>query len=235
MQTRTEPITAPDGETFDGHLVLPGSGAGPGLLVLQEIFGVNDYIREVCERVAALGYVAMAPDVFWRQERNVQLASDEASMGPAYGYMTGYDWETGVPDLAAALAHLKALPETGGRAGTIGFCFGGVTSFALGCVSDPDVVVSYYGSGVPDWLDKAQAITAPTLLQFGSKDPFIPAENIAKVREWAATRPNVEFHEHPAGHAFDNHTSTMFSDPPAATAAWAQTERFLATHLPTSR
>jgi carboxymethylenebutenolidase len=235
MQTRTESITAPDGGTFDGFVVLPESGSGPGLLVLQEIFGVNEYIREVCHRVAALGYVAMAPDVFWRIERNVDLASDEASMQAAYGYISQYDWQTGVPDLVAALAHLRALPETGGRAGALGFCFGGTTSFALGCVSDPDVVVSYYGSGVPDWLDKAHDLTAPTLLQFGSEDPFIPAENIATVRSWAGTQANVEFRDHTAGHAFDNHMSTVFSNPPAAAEAWAQTAQFLATHLPTNR
>jgi carboxymethylenebutenolidase len=119
--TRTETITAPDGETFDGHLALPAGGSGPGLLVLQEIFGVNEYIREVCDRLAGLGYVALAPDVFWRMERNVDINgnSDEA-MGRAFGFMQGYDWEKGIPDLVAALAHLRGLPETGGRAGASG-------------------------------------------------------------------------------------------------------------------
>src|SRR5215207_2465018 len=85
--TRTETITAPDGGTFDGHVALPASGSGPGLLVLQEIFGVNEYIREVCDRLAGLGYVAMAPDVFWRLEPNVDINgnSDEA-MGRAFGF-----------------------------------------------------------------------------------------------------------------------------------------------------
>ena len=73
MTTRTESITAPDGLTFDGYTVLPASGAGPGVLVMQEIFGVNEYIRDVCHRLAALGYVAMAPDVYWRIERNVDI------------------------------------------------------------------------------------------------------------------------------------------------------------------
>jgi carboxymethylenebutenolidase len=235
MTTRTETITAPDGQTFDGHLVLPASGSGPGLLVLQEIFGVNDYIREVCDRLAALGYVAMAPDVFWRIERNVDVNgnSDEA-MQKAFGYIGAYDWQAGVPDLVAALAHLRNLPETGGRAGALGFCFGGVTSFVLGCVSDPDVVVSYYGSGVPDWLDKAEGLIAPTILHFGSKDAFIPGERIAAVREWAGDKPHVEFHEYASGHAFDNHTSEMFSDPAAAAQAWEKTTAFLAAHHPVS-
>jgi carboxymethylenebutenolidase len=231
--TRTETITAPDGDTFDGHLVVPDSGSGPGLLVLQEIFGVNDYVRDVCERLAKLGYVAMAPDVFWRIERNVDInGNSDESMQRAFGLIGAYDWEKGVPDLVAALAHLRHLPETGGRAGAIGFCFGGVTSFVLGCVSDPDVVVSYYGSGVPDWLDKAQGLIAPTILHFGSNDAYIPGERIAAVREWAGDKPHVEFHEYDAGHAFDNHTSTVFSMPDAAAAAWEKTAAFLAAKYP---
>jgi carboxymethylenebutenolidase len=233
MQTRTETITAPDGGTFAGHLVLPDAGTGPGLLVLQEIFGVNDYVREVCDRLAGLGYVAMAPDVFWRQEPGVAINdnSDDA-MGRAFGLMQGFDWQLGVPDLVAALAHLRNLPETGGRAGAIGFCFGGVTSFVLGCVSDPDVVVSYYGSGVPDWLDQAQGLIAPTILHFGSNDAFIPGERIGAVREWAGDKPHVEFHEYAAGHAFDNHTSAVFSEPNAAAQAWEKTKAFLAAKFP---
>ena len=112
MQTRTETITAPDGNTFDAHLVLPESGNGPGILVLQEIFGVNGYIRDVCERLAALGYVAMAPDVFWRIEPNVQLGHDDESMKKAFGYISQYDWQKGIPDLGAALVHLSIPVHT---------------------------------------------------------------------------------------------------------------------------
>lgn len=232
MQTRTESITAPDGQSFDGHLVLPDAGRGPGVLVLQEIFGVNAYIRDVCDRLAALGYVAMAPDVFWRIERNVDLGGDEAAMQQAFNYMRRYSWKQGIPDLAAALEHLRSLPETGGRAAALGFCFGGTTSFALACTAQPDAVVSYYGSGVPDWCDRADACTAPVLLHFGAKDPYISAEEIEKVRAWAESHDNVTFRTYDSGHAFDNHRSPMFSDPPAAAAAWEATEAFLAEHFP---
>jgi carboxymethylenebutenolidase len=230
--TRTESITAPDGQQFDGYVVLPESGGGPGLLVLQEIFGVNEYIRFTCERLAELGYVAMAPDVFWRIERNVELPHDEDGMKAAFGYIGRYDWQTGIPDLAAALDHLRAMPETGGRAGALGFCFGGATSFALACVSKPDVVVSYYGSGVPDWLPNADGVTTPVLLHFGANDPYIPTESIDKVRAWAEARPNVELRTYDAGHAFDNRFSEIFSQPDAAAEAWQHTVRFLGEHYP---
>jgi carboxymethylenebutenolidase len=232
MPTRTETITAPDGVPFAGHVALPPTGAGPGILVLQEILGVNEYIRDVCRRLSELGYVAMAPDVFFRVKPGVDCAHDEAGMQEAFGYSSQYDWATGIADLGAALAHLRALPETGGRAGAMGFCMGGTTSFGLACTTDPDVVVSYYGSGVPDWLDRADGATAPIQLHFGGDDPYIPADAIARVEAWAAERPNVEFHRYPAGHAFDNNFSDQFSEPAAARAAWANTTRFLAQHLP---
>jgi carboxymethylenebutenolidase len=231
MTTRTESITAADGQTFDGYTVLPASGHGPGVLVMQEIFGVNEYIRDVCRRLAELGYVAMAPDVYWRIERNVDIGHDPAEMAKAFGYMSKYDWPTGVRDHVAALAHLRALPETGAKAGAIGFCFGGGTSFALACAAQPDAVVSYYGSAVPGYLDQAGSVTSPICFHFGGQDPYIPRDEINAVRRWAAGRPGTEYHEYAAGHAFDNNFSAMFSDPPAAAMAWGHTVRFLATHL----
>ncbi|HEX7094651.1 MAG TPA: dienelactone hydrolase family protein [Acidimicrobiales bacterium] len=235
MQTRTESIAAPDGERFDGYVALPDSGTGPGMLVLQEIFGVNAYIRDVCARLAEMGYVAMAPDVFWRLERNVELGGDDAALEAAYGYIRRYDWQAGIADLVAALDHLRAMPETGGRAGAIGFCFGGTTSFALACRARPDVVVSYYGSGVPDWLAEADGVTTPVLFHFGTKDPYIANEAVDAVRAWASGRANVEVRTYDSGHAFDNHRSAKFSDPVAAAEAWEHTTRFLQTHLPVKR
>ncbi len=231
MTTRTESITAPDGQTFDAYTVLPASGRGPGVLVMQEIFGVNEYIRDVCHRLAALGYVAMAPDVYWRSERNVDIGHDPSEMPKAFGYMSAYDWTVGLGDHIAALDHLRALPETNGQAAVIGFCFGGGTSFQLACAAKPDAVVSYYGSGVPGLLDQAADVTSPICFHFGANDPYIPRDEIGAVRTWAAGRANVEFHEYAAGHAFDNSFSAMFTDPPAAAAAWVHTVRFLAEHL----
>lgn len=231
MTTRTDSITAPDGQSFDGYTVLPAGGRGPGVLVVQEIFGVNEYIRDVCRRLAELGYVAMAPDMYWRQERNVDVGHDPAEMPKAFGYMSAFDWDEGTADLVAALGHLRSLPETGGQAGAIGFCFGGGLVFRLACAAKPDAVVSYYGSAVPGFLSLGTDVTSPICFHFGGNDDFIPREAIDAVREWAAARSNAEFHEFAAGHAFDNNFSQVFSDPTAAAAAWPFTTRFLATHL----
>lgn len=231
MTTRTEQIPTTDGQTFDAYTVLPASGSGPGVLVIQEIFGVNEYIRDVCHRIAELGYVAMAPDVYWRQERNVRIDQEPDAMAKAYGYMSGFDWDQGTTDLVDALAHLRGLPETGGRAGAIGFCFGGGLVFRLACAATPDAVVSYYGSAVPGFLPLGDAVTSPICFHFGGNDDFIPQTAIGAVRTWAAGRANCEFHEYASGHAFDNSFSAVFSDPAAAAAAWPHTVRFLAQHL----
>jgi carboxymethylenebutenolidase len=234
--SRPETITAPDGQTFDAHVVLPASGSGPGMLVLQEIFGVNVYVRDVCERLAALGYVAMAPDVFWRVERNVELGHGPDDLQKAYGYISSYDFAAGVPDLVAAFTHLQQLPEvTGGHAGVIGFCFGGVTSYLVAANANPEVVVSYYGSGVPDMLAAGDSITAPVLFHFGTQDPFIPTEKVDAVAAFAAAKDNMTCRLWESGHAFDNSFSEMFSDPTAAAPAWAETVAFLQQHLPVER
>lgn len=230
--TRSERITAPDGGVFDAHVALPDAGTGPGILVIQEIFGVNAYIRERCALLARMGYVALAPDAFWRIERNIALEPGEGALEQAFGYMSRYDAETGLKDLAAALDHLRDLPEVTGKVGVLGFCFGGTMAYRLACHAGPDAVVSYYGSGIGNMLDQAEGITCPILFQYGAKDPYIPADEIARVGALAAAEPDREHRVYDAGHAFDNAHNPMFHEPTAAAAAWKATEAFLARHLP---
>src|SRR3954453_16436114 len=113
--TRTETVTASDGGQFDGHLTVPDSGRGPGILLLQEIFGVGDFLTSKANDLAEEGYVVLCPDVFWRVEPGIALEHDEASLQAAFGYMTRYMTEvpdeTKVADLGAALDHLRSLPE----------------------------------------------------------------------------------------------------------------------------
>lgn len=235
MQTRSETIHAADG-TFAGHLVVPDSGSGPGLVVLQEIFGVNTYIRSVCDRVAALGYVALAPDMFWRQEPDfvVEPSEGEDGMNAAFARMGAFDWSHAAADLGAAVEHLAGLPECDGRVGVMGFCFGGTLTFHAAADLDPVCAVSYYGSGVAEALDaKAASVACPVLFQFGDDDPFLPNADVDAVRAALGDRPDIEIEvQAGAGHAFDNHTSPVFSNPDAASAAWSVTEAFLARHLP---
>jgi carboxymethylenebutenolidase len=233
--TRSERIRGHDGHEFDGYLSLPEGGSGPGLVVIQEIFGVTDYIRGACERLSGLGYVALAPDLYSRIEPGVDL--DERipdSLGKAFGYMQRLDVPAAIDDAVASLEHLRSVPEVSDqRAGIIGFCLGGGIAYFVAVNAEPEVAVCYYGSAIPDGLGQAERVTCPILFHFGDADEYVPAEKREAVRQAFADRPNTEFHIHPgANHAFDNHRAAMFHHPEAAARAWEQTRDFLARQYP---
>lgn len=232
--TRTETITAPDGGTFGGHLALPDTGQGPGILLVQEIGGVNAYIREVADRLAGLGYVVLAPDCFWRVQPDYRLeVFTPEGLGEAMGIAGQFDAEQGLADLRAALGHLRDLDETTDGVGVLGFCFGGTMTYLLAAHDDPAVAVSYYGSGVADAIGLVDQVTCPILFHFGADDPYLPMADVDRIREATSSMANVEVLVQPdAGHAFDNDHSEMFSNPEAAAAAWTRTRSFLAEHLP---
>ncbi len=236
VATRTETITAGDGGTFSGHVALPDGNNGPGVLLFQEIFGVNDFLKAKAADLADLGYVVLCPDVFWRVEPDVALPHDEGALQQAYGYITKWmeiDEEKRVSDVGAALEHLRALPETAGhQVGVMGYCLGGTLAYIAGCVFDPDAVVSYYGSGIADQLTMAASLDCPVVFHFGGNDPFIPNEQVDAIRAHLGDEENVEIHvQHQAGHAFENHLAPQFHDPDAAAASWPITVDFLKRNL----
>jgi carboxymethylenebutenolidase len=235
MTSRAEQIRAHDGGEFPGHLALPKSGSGPGMVVIQEIFGVNDYVKRACERLAKLGYMALAPDLYWRL--GPRIAIDEKEPGglqKAFGYVGRLDFAKAGDDATAALEHLRGLPEVAGaKAGILGFCLGGGVSYMVAALSDPVTCVSYYGSAVPDALGLAGQVRCPILFHFGGADDDIPAEKQQAIREAFAHHPGTEFHVHEgAGHAFDNDNAAPMHHERAAREAWAQTADFLNRTLP---
>lgn len=220
--------------TADGNmpaqLWLPPTGTGPGLLLIQEIFGVSDYIRSRAQDLAALGYVVLAPELYWRLDEEVdESAEDFLAQGMAL--QSRLDWDTTVADSVAALDALRARGEVVGGAGVIGFCFGGGVAFNVAALAQVDVVVSYYGSALPQLLHLAEHVSAPSLHHFGTADSYIPLETAEKVRA-AVAGPEVEFHLHEgADHAFDN-PHPMFVHETAREEAWQQTVDFLGRRLP---
>ena len=230
---RVERVATADGD-LDAHVALPDSGSGPGIVVLQEIFGVGSYIKESADRLAGLGYVALAPDLYWRIERGITLDHDEAGMAKAFETVQQLDPELAVRDSIGALHALRELPEvTGGRAGVLGFCLGGTLAFQVAVQDDPDVAVCYYGSGIAGMLDRANAIRCPVLFHYGGEDQYIPLEHAEQVAACAASNDAMECHIHEgAGHAFDNHDAPMFHQPEPAGRAWEITREFLARTLP---
>ena len=233
--SREERIRGGDGHEFTGYLALPVSGSGPGMVVVQEIFGVTDYIKDVCSRLSDLGYVALAPDLYSRIDGDsvIDERSDNA-LPRAFASMQKLDVPQAAVDAGDALEHLRNLPEVSGRrAGIIGFCLGGGIAYFVAAAGEPDVAVCYYGSAIPGNLDKAADVHCPVLFQFGDADEYITAEQRAAVEQAFAGRPHTEFHlHHGPNHAFDNHNAAMFHHPEAASLAWDQTVAFLEREFP---
>ncbi len=223
----------PDGGEMGAYVALPESGHGPGLLVLMEIFGVGAYIRRAAERLAELGYVALAPDLYRRTQPGLELAHDEEGLRAAFAAVGQLDIPGAVQDSIVALDHLRELPEVDGPAGVLGFCLGGTIAFFVAAEGDPAAAVCYYGSGIPEALDQTDKITAPVQFHFGAQDGYISIEQAELVAAAADARPGWECHIQPdGGHAFDNHESEMFHRPEAAARAWERTSEFLARELP---
>jgi len=231
--SRVERVRTDDGD-LDAHVVLPESGSGPGMVVLQEIFGVGGYIKEAAERLAGLGYVALAPDLYWRIEPGIALDHTEEGLGRAFQTSQQLDPALAVKDSIDALATLRGLPEVaGGKAGVLGFCLGGTLAFGVAIDGDPDVAVCYYGSGIAGMLDQSDKVRCPVLFHYGGQDPYIPLEQAERVAACAASNDAMECHIHPdAGHAFDNHEAPMFHQPEPAARAWEITRQFLTRTLP---
>jgi carboxymethylenebutenolidase len=222
-----------EGAPMGAHLSLPEAGEGPGVLVLMEIFGVGPYIRRATERLAELGYVALAPDLYRRIEPGLELDHDEDGLTRAMETVQRLDQQGAVEDSIAALHALRALPQVGDRpVAVLGFCLGGSLAYFTAVKADPAAAVCYYGSAIPDALDQADQIDCPVLFHWGAEDNFIPLDAAERVCAIAEQHSGWECHIQPdGGHAFDNHESPMFSRPEAAARAWEITSAFLERNL----
>ena len=215
---------------FEAYCAIPESGSGPGMLLFQEIFGINDNIRGLCDKLAGEGYVTLAPDMFWRIEPRFER-KDESGFADAIAMVQQLDFATAIDDIKATHAHLKAMPECTGKVGATGFCLGGALAFAAATQSKVDASVPYYGSAINDMLDQVGELECPTMFHYGSNDPFIPEEKIAEVEQAVAGKSNVVVHRYDAGHAFSNWDAPSMYDEAAANLAWGRTLEFLKTNL----
>ena len=225
-------MTTPDGD-LPCHLWLPESGSGPGLLLLQEIFGVSRYIRRRAADLAAAGYVVLAPELYWRLERQDVDESAPDAVDQAMALAGQLDPAHAVGDSAAAFGRLRELDEVVGGAGLVGFCLGGGLAFAVAARTEPTALVSYYGSALPQLLDLAPQVTCPSLHHFGTADDYLDMDAVGAITRavTADGRPaQVELHEG-ANHAFDN-DDFFLHHPDASRAAWATTLAFLHRNLP---
>lgn len=224
-------IPTHDGQHFESYWALPPSGSGPALILIQEIWGVNAHIRAVADAYALDGYVVLAPDVFWRQERGVDLAYDDAGTQKAYQLMRNLDGPNAVKDLQSAAQALRQRPETTGKVGVVGYCMGGRLAYALAATGAVDTAVCYYGGRIQDQLDLAPAIQIPILFHYGALDTHIPPEAVAAVQNAFAGRDNAAFHIYEgADHGFNCWARPMYHQRAAALAR-GRTLQWLANHL----
>jgi carboxymethylenebutenolidase len=217
-----------DGGSMPAYVARPIGGRGPGIVVLHEIFGITDYLKRRAHDLAEVGYIALVPDLFWRLGDRITLAEDtQEGLQQAFGYLQRLDEPLAVDDAIAALELLRAAPETGGLAGVLGFCMGGRLAYNVAARSQPDAVVSYYGSGIGAQLEDAPRIQAPILFHFGAEDAYLPLQEAESIRSAFAAQSNAQVELHAgAGHAFDN-PSPMFHHAQASREAWPQTTAFL--------
>ncbi len=198
-------ITATDGAgSFAAHVFPPKRQPAGALVVIQEIFGVNDSLRETAAQFAEMGFIAVCPDLFWRIEPGVNLSDkSQAEWDKAFALMNAFDQAKGLADLQATLAAARVLPGCNGRAGTIGYCLGGRLAMMMAEHSDADVNISYYGVGLDGLLADLPRISRPLQLHIADQDAYFPAEGRARVVEAARSHKQVSAFVYPgADHAF---------------------------------
>lgn len=212
------------------HRWLPPGGSGPGVLVLQEIFGVSPYVQRRCADLAQAGYVVYAPELYFRIG---PLTFDESSTSyvqEGIGASQQLDWDQTSTDASATLDALRDAVDD--KVGIVGFCFGGGLAFQVAVRNTPDALVAYYGSAIPGLLALAPKVTSPSLHHWGEADSFFPGEVVEQVRAAVTgTGHEVDFYTYPgAEHAFDN-DHPLFYHRDASELAWQRTLTFLDAHL----
>lgn len=215
----TTQLTSSDGTTISAYVAGPEDAAA-GIVVIQEIFGVNPHIRSVVDRYAALGYRAIAPAFFDRAQAGVELGYDAEGVEEGRGFAMSLDWDNTMADVQAAIDFL------GVPSGVVGYCWGGSAAWLTASRTTAAASVGYYGSRIPDTLD--QVPTSPLVLHFGEHDHSIPLENVDKV---TAAFPDLPVYVYDAEHGFNCDVRASYNEA-AAGEALTRTLALFSAHLP---
>lgn len=230
MTDTTIPTLDDDG-SFSIYVARPAGTPRAAIVVIQEIFGVNPGIRRKCDRLAEDGYLAVAPDLFWRLEPGIQLDPDVAEeMDRALGLMGKFNQDAGIRDIEATIRWARGEVD-GGKVGCVGYCLGGRLAYMTAARTDVDASVGYYAVGIPDLLREAHAIAHPLLLHIAGDDGFVDKETQAKMHEGLDDHPKVTLLDYPGeDHGFATEMGDRRSAE-AADRADAATKAFFAEHL----
>jgi carboxymethylenebutenolidase len=203
MSSRTEQIDAGAGAHFSAYVSVPERPNGHAIIVLQEIFGVTKAIRAVADRFAAEGYLAVAPDLFWRLEPGVELSHSKEDIGRAFGFLKRFSDDLGVEDIGTVAAHVRARPGFKGRVFVAGLCLGGKLAYLAAARLDVDAAVSFYGVGIEENLSEASKLRCPLLMHFGEIDQYAPPAAVAQIAAAVKADPRVAVHSYAgADHGF---------------------------------
>lgn len=213
---------------FHAYIARPAKLPAPAVVVLQELFGVNADIRATCDELAAQGFIAIAPDLFWRQEPGVDLdVRSEADWQHGLRLYTAYDRDAGVTDIVETIRTAAALPESTGKIALHGYCLGALMAFITAARHEVDAAVAYHGSETEKYLGEVGGLNAPLLMHLGEEDEFISKAAQAQIKAALAKKPNTMIYSYPGQrHAFSRHNGAHY-DAAAAALANGRTSEFL--------
>lgn len=217
---------------FDAYVARPEGTPKAAIVVIQEIFGVNEGIRTKCDNWAKAGYLAYAPDLFWRLQPHIELDADkESDLQQAFGLMQKFDQDQGVRDVEATIKAARAELGGNGKVGCVGYCLGGRLAFMAACRTDGDAFVAYYGVGIDGLLGEQHAIGKPVLLHVPTADHFVGADAQAAMHKGLADNRHVTLYDYEGqDHGFAAEIGQR-RDEAAAQLADSRTAEFFATHL----
>jgi carboxymethylenebutenolidase len=206
MAGEYQTIKVPDGE-FRAYVARPAAEKAPAVIVIQEIFGVNQVMRDITDGLADQGYLAICPDLFWRIEPGIDITDQsKAEWDRAFELFNAFKVDAGVQDIAATIDHVRRDPQCNGKVGAVGFCLGGLLAFLTATRTNADATVSYYGVGLDNVVGEAAGLTKPVMLHIAEEDGFVPKPAQAAIIAALKDKPNVTIYTYPGrDHAFARH------------------------------
>ena len=218
--------------TFHAYIVRPKTLPAPAVVVLHEVFGVNGDIRKTCDELADRGYVAIAPDLFWRQEPDVDLSvTSEPDWQHGLRLYQAYDRDAGAKDVKDTATVVAGLPECSGKVAALGYCLGGLMAFLTAVRYGVDAAVIYHGGDTEKYLGEIDGLAAPLLMHLAEEDEFISKAAQAEIKTTLAGKPSATVYSYPGQHhAFARHNGAHY-DAAAAALANKRTHEFLNQHV----
>jgi len=224
-------ITTSDG-SFSAYVARPQAASAPAVVVIQEIFGVNQVMRDITDGLAGQGYLAICPDLFWRIEPGIDITDQsEAEWKRAFELFNAFDVDAGVKDIQATISTIRKDPGCNGKVGAAGFCLGGLLAFLTATRTDADASVAYYGVGIENRVAEAEKLTRPLLLHVAEEDQFVPKPAQTVILQALKDHPNIEIHTYPGrNHAFARPGGEHYDEADARLAG-GRTLQFFKKHL----